>query len=299
MLIIQPLHADELDEELITTEYYISYDLDQDKILYSKNINEKIYPASLTKLITALILLDVYNLEDSISVKYPDNYNYVGKVAYIKENSIITIENLLELLLIYSANDAAYISALAVSDSIDDFIILMNEKSKSLNMINTNFVNPDGIDDDNHYTSINDLLLLSIEIINNYQIISILSKPEFYSDASGEEKTYENTNLLINDGFNGIKTGWTNKAGLTFIGFNQNNNRQIITIVNNSIVDIDKYNHFLDTKILYELTIDTYKNHILVNKGTNIYTIRNPFQVYNHKSKNVLGYDYIPSFLFA
>ncbi len=162
----------------------------------------------------------------------------------------------------------------------------MNEKTKSINMINTNFVNPDGIDDDNHYTTINDLLLLSIEIINNYQLISILSKPVFYSDASGKEKTYENTNLLISDGFNGIKTGWTNKAGLTFIGFNQNNNRQIITIVNNSIVDIDKYNHFLDTKILYELTIDTYKNHILISKDTNIYTIRNSFKVYNHKSKS-------------
>ena len=236
---------------------------------------------------TAILLLEKYNLKDSIVVKYPNNYVNVGKVAYIKENKEITIENLLELLLVYSANDAAYIAALSVSDNIDDFLILMNEKAKELKMINTNYVNPDGIDEVNHYTTISDLLKLTMTTIKNNELLTILSKTSFYSDSSGEEQIYNNTNLLINDGFLGVKTGWTDKAGLTFIGFNLNNNRQVVTIVNKSKVDENKYNHFSDTKLLYELSIDTFKYRILIDKGEEIYTIRNYKKVYKYKSENM------------
>jgi len=236
---------------------------------------------------TAILLLEKYNLNDSIVVKYPNNYVNVGKVAYIKENKEITIENLLEFLLVYSANDAAYIAALSVSENVDNFIILMNQKAKELNMINTNYVNPDGIDELNHYTTISDLLKLTMTAISNNELLTILSKSSFYSDVSGNEQIYNNTNLLINDGFLGVKTGWTDKAGLTFIGFNLNNNRQIVTIVNKSKVDENKYNHFSDTKLLYELSIDTFKNYILIDKGKDIYTIRNSKKVYNYKSEYI------------
>ncbi len=163
----------------------------------------------------------------------------------------------------------------------------MNEKAKTLNMINTNYVNPDGIDDENHYTTLNDLLKLSLETINNKQLLSIFSKSNFLSDATGVEKIFNNTNLLLDEGYTGIKTGWTDKAGLTFIGFNQKNNRQIITIVNKSNVDENKYNHFSDTKILYEISIDTFKNKILIDQDTNIYKIKNSYKTYNYKTKNI------------
>ena len=140
-------------------------------------------------------------------------------------------------MLVYSANDAAYISALAVSDNVDDFLILMNDKAKSLNMNDTNYSNPDGIDDSNHYTTLNDLLKLSIEFSDNIELLSIISKTKFVYEISGVEKTYKSTNLIISEGFVGLKTGWTDLAGLTFIGLNQSNNREIITIVNKSIVD--------------------------------------------------------------
>ena len=236
---------------------------------------------------TAILLLDKYNLEDSIVVQYPKNYKNIGKVAYIKDNKEITIENLIEFLLVYSANDAAYIAAMSVSENVDDFVNLMNIKAKELNMLNTNFVNPDGIDEDNHYTTINDLLKLSLSAINNKGLLTILSKSDFISDSSGEEKVFKNTNQLLNDGFVGVKTGWTDKAGLTFIGFNLNNNRQILTIVNKSKVDENKYNHFSDTKLLYELSIDTFKNLNLIDKGEEIYTIRNYKKVYKYKSENM------------
>ena len=243
-----------------------------------------IYPASLTKLMTALILLDKYQLSDYIITKYPDNYENIGKVAYIPENIEINIENLLKLLLVYSANDAAYISALAVTDNVDSFLILMNDKAKSLNMNDTNYSNPDGIDDSNHYTTLNDLLKLSIEISENIELLSIISKTKFVYEISGEEKTYKSTNLIISEGFVGLKTGWTDLAGLTFIGLNQSNKREIITIVNKSLVDEDKITHFKDTKRLYQASIDSFQNINILNNNENLYAIRNSENTIYQKS---------------
>jgi len=224
---------------------------------------------------TALVLLDYYNFNDYIITKYPENYEYQGKVAYIPENIEISIQNLLELLLIYSANDAAYITALSVTDNVDNFILLMNTKAKAYGMNETNFMNPDGIDEENHYTTLNDLLKLSLKIHDRKEIISIVSKANFVSNVSGNEKIYNTTNLLLNDGYIGIKTGWTDKAGLTFIGLNQNNKREILTIVNKSKVDEKKYSHFSDTKLLYKTSVETFNDYQILTINTEIFKIRN------------------------
>ena len=134
----------------------------------------------------------------------------------------------------------------------------MNIRAKQLNMNNTNFQNPDGLDELDHYTTLNDLLSLSIFILENTKLIDITNKSKFYFDKGGEVKEYKNTNLIIDSGFIGLKTGWTSNAGLTFVGYNQGNNRNIITIVNKSFVDNDKQTHFLDTKKLYEESINNF-----------------------------------------
>ena len=236
---------------------------------------------------TGILLLDKYNFNDYITTKYPDNYEYEGKVAYIPENIEISIENLLELLLVYSANDAAYIAALSVSENLDSFINLMNNKAKVFGMNNTNFTNPDGIDEENHYTTLNDLLKLSIKASENIEIISLVSKKKIVSDISGTEKVYNNTNLILDDGFVGLKTGWTDKAGLTFVGLNQSNERNIITIVNKSFVDEKKYSHFSDTKLLHKTSIETFDNFNILNKNSDLYNIRNSNNTITIKSKSV------------
>ncbi len=243
--------------------------------MFSNNIDEPIYPASLTKIMTALVLLDYYNFNDYIITKYPENYEYQGKVAYIPENKEISVQNLLELLLIYSANDAAYVTALTVSKNVDEFLLLMNDKAKAFGMRDTNFMNPDGIDQENHYTTLSDLLKLSLKVMDNKEIISIVSKTNFVSNISGSEKIYSTTNLLLKDGYIGIKTGWTDKAGLTFVGLNQNNKREILTIVNKSKVDEKKYSHFSDTKLLYKTSIETFDEYQILSKSSVIFNIRN------------------------
>jgi len=220
---------------------------------------------------TALILYENNELNELVSIKYPDSYNFEGKVAYLTTGEKVSVEQLLEFLLVYSANDSAYATAMHVSNSVEEFVKLMNTRAKKLNMINTNFQNPDGLDQENHYTTINDLLLLSEYILRNTKLIDITNKSKFYYEQNSEVKKYENTNLIIKNGFQGLKTGWTSKAGLTFIGYNQENNRNIITIVNRSLVDDNKKNHFEDTLFLYNESLANFQDYLLLSKSEYVY----------------------------
>ena len=252
--------------------------------MYFKNIDEIIAPASLTKLMTSLILIENYNLSDYIEISLPSDYIYEGKVAYLKPGQRMTVESLLEFILIYSANDACFAVVQLFSDNIDDFLNLMNKKARVLGMNNTNFKNPDGLDEEGHFTTLNDLLILSKEVIKNYELLSIIMRQSFISNIEGEDKVYLNTNKLIDRNFYGLKTGWTNNAGLTFIGLNQSNDRNILTIVNKSFVNEKKDNHFFDTQNLYTTSIDTYVNNVVIDTNTDIYIIRNSTDTLTFKS---------------
>ena len=252
--------------------------------MYSKNINATIAPASLTKLMTSLILIENYNLSDYIEISLPSDYIYEGKVAYLKSGQKMTVESLLEFILIYSANDACFAVVQLFNENTDDFLALMNKRAKQLGMNNTNFKNPDGLDQDGHYTTLSDLLILSKEVIDNYELLSIIMRKSFISNIEGEDKVYLNTNKLIERNFYGLKTGWTNEAGLTFIGLNQSNDRNILTIVNRSFVNEKKDNHFVDTQNLYSASIDTFINNVVIDNNVDIYKIRNNFETLTFKS---------------
>lgn len=235
---------------------------------------------------TALLLYEKFSINEYFRVQLPEGYIYEGKVAYLDNNDMISVQQLLEFLLVYSANDAANIAAIKVSGSINQFVDLMNDKAEELNMENTNFVNPDGLDDENQYTTLNDLLKLTKYIIKNTLLIDLTSKEKFYYEKNSSLVRYDSTNILIIDGFIGLKTGWTSKAGLTFIGYNQDENRNIITIVNRSIVDEDKVNHFKDTKYLYERSINDFQNQIIIDKDIPIYKIFSPNSIYQKLNIN-------------
>jgi len=228
---------------------------------------------------TALLLYENSKLSDLVNVAYPKDYIFEGKVAYLDEGIQVSVEQLLEFLLVFSANDSAYATAEYVSGSTEEFINLMNKRANQLNMNNTRFENPDGLDELNHYTTLNDLLALTLYILENTKLIDITNKSKFYYDQSGEVREYKNTNLLIDEGFIGIKTGWTSNAGLTFIGYNQNDNRNIITIVNKSFVDDNKQTHFQDTKKLYEKSVYNFYKSVILYDSEPIYKIINPYEL--------------------
>lgn len=246
--------------------------------MYSNNIDMRIAPASLTKLMTGLILYESYELFDELTVSLPSSYIYEGKVAYLKNGNKLSTEQLLEFLLVYSANDAAHIAALQVSDTVEDFVLLMNKRAKQLGMNSTNFSNPEGLDDNDHYTTLNDLLILSIYIIKNTTLIDITSKNSFMFEIDDSLQKYNSTNLLLKEGYMGLKTGWTSNAGLTFIGLKNESERSILTIVNRSFVDEEKESHFNDTKLLYENSIFNFGNSEILNTNSPIYLHRTPYK---------------------
>ena len=227
---------------------------------------------------TALLLYENTELNDIVTISYPDRYDFEGKVAYLEEGTQVSVEQLLEFLLVYSANDSAYATAMHISNSVVDFVELMNITASKLNMKNTNFKNPDGLDETNHYTTLNDLLILSKYILKNTKLIDITNKSKFYFDHNGTVKKFINTNNIIDEGFKGLKTGWTTDAGLTFIGYNQDYNRNIITIVNKSFVDQDKESHFFDTLKLYQESLSNFDDNTLLKSSDDVYIINNSFK---------------------
>jgi len=237
---------------------------------------------------TALLLYENANLNDLVTINYPKDYSFEGKVAYLEQGTQVSVEQLLEFLLVYSANDSAYATAEYVSGSTEEFINLMNKKASQLNMSNTNYQNPDGLDEIDHFTTLNDLLSLTIYILENTKLIDITNKSKFYFDQGGQVREYKNTNLLIDKGFIGLKTGWTSNAGLTFIGYNQSDNRNIITIVNRSFVDDNKQTHFEDTSKLYKQSIYNFYENIIVHKSAPIYKIINTYESTIYSTDSVI-----------
>ena len=248
--------------------------------MYFNNIDLPISPASLTKLMTGLILFENYELSEQLTILLPENYKYEGKVAYLQTGDVMSTEQLLEFLLVYSANDAAYAAALQVSSSVDEFVYLMNLKAKQLGMQNTNFTNPEGLDNNNHFTTLSDLLKLSIYIVEKTKLIDITSKNSFLYESENKIETYNTTNMLLKKGYVGLKTGWTTNAGLTFIGLKSINDRSILTIVNRSNVNEEKTKHFDDTEILFETSVQNFGIQILLKNGEPLYLQRIPEQSY-------------------
>ena len=203
------------------------FDLNDCNTLYAKNIYEKLYPASLTKVLTAIVAMKNCSgdtvLTASANVKITESG---AQVCGIKEGDQMTLTQALHLLLINSANDAAVLIAEGVGGSIENFCEMMNQEALSLGATNSHFVNPHGLSDDNHYTTVYDMYLIMNEAVKFEmfkEIIQMDSYTTVYHDKSGAEKeiTVGSTNYYFigkADAPSGItvlggKTGTTNAAG--------------------------------------------------------------------------------------
>lgn len=198
--------------------------------VYEKNIHKKLLPASTTKIITALVVLDIYKLDDIIKVK---KVHDEGQVMGLIKDEKITVENLLYGLLIHSGNDAAY--ALADAYGYNSFMSLMNQKANALGMKNTHFNNPAGLDHPEQISSAYDLAIAARELLKNpflHKVVGI--KDITISDT--EYKIFHslsNVNKLLGDvqGIGGLKTGYTELAGENLVSFYTKNNHQFIIVI--------------------------------------------------------------------
>ncbi len=236
----------------------IAIDLDTNEIIYAKNPEEKRPPASITKLMTALLLAENKKAEDLLI--YPaealnqEPYSYGLNVHPVNPGDTFSGRNAMDILLLYSGNDIAYTIAKEVGGSEGNFIKMMNAKAKELGMNNTNFVTTNGLDDntDDHYTTAYDLGLLIKAAYNNPWIKETMAKKTSQvNSTNGPVAVIENRNKLIGvDGNVAGKTGYTTKAGRCLASIYNRNNRNIAVIVLNS-----EYNFPVDTQIFEDIKV--------------------------------------------
>ena len=263
----------------------ILMDADSGNILYAKDAYKKLYPASTTKLMTAILVLENCNLSDIATVSHnaifsvPVGYSH----ANLKEGEQLTIEQLLHVLLIPSANDAANVLAEHAAGSVQDFCKLMNQKAKDLGCKNTNFVNPNGIHNKNHYSTAYDLALIGKCAMNFPDIMRIAKVKQYTLPTTNKyDKTnriFNLTNALINDESGndyyypyatGLKTGYTDYSGSCIVATAEKSGLKLIAVVLKSSSTKERYN---DCKTLFNYGFDNYINTTLNFSGEIIETI--------------------------
>lgn len=197
----------------LSAQGVIAIDLDSSVVLYEKSPNKQLLPASTTKIMTALVALENYNLENIVTV---GNINVVGQKMKLIPGEKITVGSLLDGLLIYSANDAAEVLAANFLGGRSAFINQMNTKAAELSMTNTHFSNPSGLDAIDHYSSVYDLVRLSDIAMQNPIFAEIVNtKTKIVTSTDGKIiHPLKNINELLGevDGVKGVKTGWTEGA---------------------------------------------------------------------------------------
>ncbi len=214
---------------------YIVIEQSSGRLLYGEGEDNKVYPASTTKILTALAVIESLPLDKILTVPRAA-VGVEGSSIYLKEGEKISVEALLYGLMLRSGNDAAVTLALAVSGDIPTFAALMNRKAAECGAKSSNFVNPHGLHNDNHYTTARDLALITAKAMSNAVFAKIVSTRiiNFHCD---EEKTHcfvnKNKMLKTYEGANGVKTGFTKKSGRCLVSSAKRDGMQLICVTLN------------------------------------------------------------------
>ena len=244
---LYPINVTDEAAPYFSARSVIAVDVDSKAVIYMKNPDEKLLPASTTKMVTALVALDNYQLNQVASISSPLRE---GQIMELYEGEQITVNNLLHGLLVYSGNDAAYALAELDPNGIDGYVAKMNQKVIDLGLKETHFTNPTGLDNGNHYSSVHDLALIGAELISKPELAQIVQiQNEIVTDTSGEivhELTTINELLGQVDGLKGIKTGWTDAAGECLVSYTERDGHKVITAV------LGSYDRFGETRNLIE-----------------------------------------------
>ncbi len=216
----------------VMADSYLLIDVATNKVLSSKNPHQKIYPASTTKLATALTALNLYPLDEIITV---DQSYHQGKVMELRLNEKITVKSLVTALLVYSANDAAFTLARHYRQGSIGFIEQMNLIANRYNLKDTNFVNVDGIHHPSHFSTVYDLSQLGRISIKNPIVREVVKIKDGYvsdiTDTIHHQITTTNELLDQQPEIVGLKTGWTPEAKGCFIGLIDISGHQVISVV--------------------------------------------------------------------
>ena len=216
----------------------ILIDSSSGEVLYEKNADEKLAPASMTKIMTMLLIMEAIDngnitFDDEVTIT-KEAASMGGSQVFLQEGEVYKVSELLKGIAVASGNDAAVAMAERIGGSVEEFVNMMNEKAKALNLSNTNFVNPHGLDVENHYSSARDMAIMAKELLKHEKILEYSSIYEEYLTKNDGSKTWlVNTNKLIKfyNGADGLKTGFTKSAGYCLTATAKKNDLRLISVV--------------------------------------------------------------------
>ena len=269
------------------------------KVLYSKSEDTKMFPASTTKIMTAIVTLENCSLDEQATASFdavniPEGY----ATADIKIGETFTVEQLLEMLLVHSANDAANVLAEHVGGSLESFVSIMNTKANELGLTNTHFTNAYGLQDDNHYTTARDLATIMKYCLQNenFRRICGLASCAIPATNMSEPRTYASTNQLVIAGNSNYypyvttgKTGFTSDAKHCLVSSAYNNDLELICVV------LGSEDNFGDTRAIYNYAYSTYSIKDIVKENDTVTTISVKNASYNTKNLDLVVSEDIPA----
>lgn len=255
----------------ITATSGIAIEMTTGKILYQHNPYEELAPASITKVMTMLLIIEAIekgeiSLEDMATTSLHAS-SMGGSQIWLKEGEQMSIADLLKACAVASANDSAMVLAELVGGSEENFVSMMNTRAKELGMKNTNFVNPTGLDAENHYSTAYDIALMSSELMKHEYIASLTS---IWMDSLRDGATeLVNTNKLVRfyTGCTGLKTGTTDEAGSCLSATASRDNMSIVAVVLGADNSTDRFN---DAKKLLDMSFTNFSVYALTPENTNM-----------------------------
>lgn len=240
----------------ISAQTAIMVEANSGEVLYEKNADEKAYPASITKIMTALLAVENGDLDKKGKVS-KNAAGVEGSSIYLEAGEKIPLRDLVYGLMLRSGNDAAVAIAEAIGGSKNNFVIMMNRKARELGAYNTHFANPNGLHDPDHYTTARDMALISMAAMKNTEFKKVAGTKSWVADrGEGKYNYFYNKNKVVYqyEGGNGIKIGYTKAAGRTLVASSERNGMELICVVMNAP------DWFNDTYRLMDYAYSQYEN---------------------------------------
>lgn len=248
------------------------------KVLYEKNADEKLAPASMTKLASMLMVMEAIDngnlkFEDKVTIS-EEAANMGGSQVFLQAGEVYTVYDLLKSVAIASGNDAVVALAEKIGGSQSGFIDMLNKRLKEIGATNTNFVNAHGLDAEGHYSTARDMSIIARELLKHPKILEFTSIYEEYLEKNDGSRIWlVNTNKLVRfyDGVDGLKTGFTKTAGYCLTATASKNNFRLISVV---MREDTSENRSSDTVKMLNYGFNTFKINIIKTKGESLGKVR-------------------------
>lgn len=219
----------------VSAEGAVLVDGSSGRVLYEKNSDKRLYPASTTKIMTALVTLETLDElglgPDSKVIVPVEAAGVEGSSLYLKAGEKLSLEELLYGLMLQSGNDSAEAIAVCVGGTRETFVEKMNLKAEQLGCSGTHFVNPSGLFDENHYTTAGDLAIIAAEAMKREDFREIVGAQKWASEETDRSFVNKNKTVFNYEGGNGVKIGFTKKSGRTLVASAEREGKELIAVV--------------------------------------------------------------------